>query len=134
MSGNLLEVKGLMIWFENAIAVNDFSMEVATGEIVSVLGPNSAGKTTLMHAISGLLVDMRKKEARKGGQRITLIGEMRFEAQDIFNDPPISRIRRGISLCRERHPIFPDSTVEENLRISTYLRRDREIRGTFDLN
>jgi branched-chain amino acid transport system ATP-binding protein len=133
MSGNLLEVKGLMIWFENAIAVNDFSMEVATGEIVSVLGPNSAGKTTLMHAISGLLVDMRKKEARKGGQRITLIGEMRFEAQDIFNDPPISRIRRGISLCRERHPIFPDSTVEENLRISTYLRRDREIRGTFEL-
>lgn len=133
MLSKMLEIKNLMIWFENAIAINDLSLEVNTNEIVAVLGPNSAGKTTLMHSISGLIIDIRKKEIRKGGERITILGDMKFEGEDILHKPPIDRIRKGICLSRERHPIFPDSTVEENLKISTYLRRDSEIKKSFDL-
>ena len=121
-----------MVWFENALALNDFSLDVYRGEVVSVLGPNSAGKTTLMHTISGLIIDIKKKEARRGGVRITIMGEMKFEGEDILHTGPIERIKKGISLSRERHPIFQDSSVEENLAISTYLRRDREIKKSFD--
>ena len=65
----LLEVKHLMVFYENALALNDFSLQVDTGEIVAVIGSNSAGKTTLMNAISGLILDIQVKEKRKGGER-----------------------------------------------------------------
>jgi branched-chain amino acid transport system ATP-binding protein len=57
---------------------------------------------------------------------------VRFEGEDITNTEPDKRVKKGIVLSRERHPIFPDSSVEENLRIATYLRRDSEIKKTFD--
>ena len=63
----MLEVKNLMVFFENALAINDLSMEVKEGEIVGVIGSNSAGKTTLMNSLSGLIIDMRIKEKRRGG-------------------------------------------------------------------
>lgn len=62
----MLEVKNLMVFFENALALNDLSIEVNRGEIVSALGSNSAGKTTLMNTISGLIIDMKVKEERRG--------------------------------------------------------------------
>ncbi len=68
----MLEVKNLMVFFENALALNDFSMKVEEGEIVGVIGSNSAGKTTLMNTLSGLIIDMRIKERRRGGERITV--------------------------------------------------------------
>jgi branched-chain amino acid transport system ATP-binding protein len=70
----MLEVKNLMVFFENALALNDLDLEVRKGEIVAVLGSNSAGKTTLMNTVSGLLIDMKKKETRRGGVRITIMG------------------------------------------------------------
>ncbi len=132
MAEKMLEVKNLMVFFENALAINDLSLEVNQGEIVSALGSNSAGKTTLMNTISGLIIDMKKKEDRRGGERITIMGEIRFEGEDITNVKPSERIRRGIALSRERHPIFPDSDVEENLKIATYLRKDSEIKKSFE--
>ena len=57
----MLEVNNLMVFFENALALNDFSMQVREGEIVGVIGSNSAGKTTLMNTLSGLIIDMRIK-------------------------------------------------------------------------
>jgi branched-chain amino acid transport system ATP-binding protein len=128
----MLEVKNLMVFFENALAVNNLSLEVQREEVVGVLGSNSAGKTTLMNTISGLIIDIRKKEDRRGGERITILGEIKYEGEDILNTSPDERVKRGIVLSRERHPIFPDSTVEENLRIATYLRRDREVKQSFD--
>ena len=68
----MLKVQNLMVFFENALALNDFSMEVKKGEIVGVIGSNSAGKTTLMNTVSGLIVDIRIKEHRKGGERSTI--------------------------------------------------------------
>ena len=81
----MLEVKNLMVFFENALAINDLNMEVKEGEIVAVIGSNSAGKTTLMNTISGLIIDMKIKEQRKGGERITLYGEIIFFLPLNFN-------------------------------------------------
>ncbi|MCL6611408.1 MAG: ABC transporter ATP-binding protein [Peptococcaceae bacterium] len=124
----MLEVKNLMVFFENALAVNDLSLEVKKGEIVGVFGSNSAGKTTLMNTIAGLTQHMMHREQRKGGQRITISGEMLFEGEDILRAKPSRRVAKGIVLCRERHPVFKDCSVEENLRLGGYLRKESEIR------
>ena len=129
----MLQVKNLMVFFENSLAINDLSMEVHEGEIVGVLGSNSAGKTTLMNTVSGLIMDMKKKEDRRGGERITVVGQLLFEGEEITLTKPSQRVRKGIGLSRERHPIFPDSSVEENLKIATYIRKDAEIKESFNL-
>jgi branched-chain amino acid transport system ATP-binding protein len=124
----MLSVNNLMVFFENALALNDFSMEVKEGQIVGVIGSNSAGKTTLMNTLSGLIIDMRIKEKRRGGERITVYGEIIFNGKDISETRPSERVKKGIVLCRERHPIFPESSVNENLKISGYLRDRPQVR------
>ena len=124
----MLEVKNLMVFYENALGLNNLSLEVRKGETVGVLGSNSAGKTTLMNTISGLLIDMKRKEERRGGERITILGELRFEGEDVLYTEPSSRVKKGIVLSRERHPVFRDSDVKENLKIAGYLRKGDEVR------
>ncbi|HKI49295.1 MAG TPA: ATP-binding cassette domain-containing protein [Desulfobacteria bacterium] len=126
----MLEVQNLMVFFENAMALNDFQMEVREGQVVGVIGSNSAGKTTLMNTLSGLIIDMRIKEKRRGGERITVYGKVLFEGKDITKTRPSERVKKGIVLCRERHPIFPESDVLQNLRMAGYLRKRREIQET----
>jgi branched-chain amino acid transport system ATP-binding protein len=128
----MLEVENLMVFFENALALNDFSMRVEEGEIVGVIGSNSAGKTTLMNTLSGLIIDMRIKERRRGGERITVYGKILFRGEDITETKPNERVRKGIVLSRERHPVFPESSVVENLRIAGYLRKGSEVREAMD--
>ncbi len=119
MNGDrVLEVKNLMVFFENALALNDFSMMVNEGEIVGVIGSNSAGKTTLMNTISGLIIDMKIKEQRKGGEKINIYGEIIFQGKNITEIQPFDRVKKGLVLSRERHPIFPESDVVENLKIA----------------
>ncbi len=118
-----------MVFYENALAINELSIEVNRGEIVGIIGSNSAGKTTLMNTISGLLLDTRLKEQRKGGERITIFGRLSFLGQDITNVWADQRVKLGIVLSRERHPVFVESDVEENLRIASYLLPRREIKG-----
>jgi len=124
----MLSVKNLMVFFENALALNDLSLEVGRGEVVGVLGSNSAGKTTLMNTISGLILDMKKKEERRGGERISVLGELIFEGEDIIDMKPSERVKKGIVLSRERHPIFRDSDVVENLKIAGYLHDRRWVK------
>jgi branched-chain amino acid transport system ATP-binding protein len=126
----LLEVRELMVFFENALAVNGLSLEVQPGEIVGVIGSNSAGKTTLMNALSGLIIDMRTKEKRRGGERITLYGRILFQGEDITEAIPSERVKKGIVLSRERHPVFPESSVLENLRIAGYLKPRSMVKET----
>jgi len=114
----MLEVKNLMVFFENALALNDFSMTVNQGEIVGVIGSNSAGKTTLMNTVSGLIIDMKIKEQRKGGERISIYGEIVFNGENITDVQPFERVNKGLVLSRERHPIFAESDVAENLKIA----------------
>lgn len=124
----MLEIKHLMVFFENALALNDVNLEVNEGEVVGVFGSNSAGKTTLMNSISGLIVDIKTKEDRRGGERITLLGEINYEEENIIEAQPNYRVRKGIGLSRERHPVFRDSDVVENLRIAGILRKGREVK------
>lgn len=124
----MLETRNLMVFYENALGINDLSMEVGEGRIVGVIGSNSAGKTTLMNTLSGLILDIQLKEKRKGGERLTIVGQVLYNGRDISLVPPYERARQGIVLCRERHPVFPDSSVTENLRISGYLRSRAEVR------
>ena len=124
----MLNVQNLMVFFENALALNDFGMEVQKGQIVGIIGSNSAGKTTLMNTLSGLIIDMRIKEKRRGGERITVYGKIEFLGEDITETKPSDRVKKGIVLCRERHPIFPESTVIGNLRMAGYLKKRIQIR------
>ena len=121
-----------MVFFENALALNDFSMKVEEGEIVAVIGSNSAGKTTLMNSLSGLIIDMRIKEKRRGGERITLYGDIIYNGEDITATKPNERVKKGIVLSRERHPVFPESSVLENLKIAGYLKKRPEVRDVMD--
>jgi branched-chain amino acid transport system ATP-binding protein len=124
----MLQIKNLMVFFENALALNDFSMEVEKEQIVGVIGSNSAGKTTLMNTISGLIIDMKIKEQRKGGERITIYGNIIYNGQDISVTPPYERTKKGIVLCRERHPVFPESDVMENLKIAGHMTKRSRLK------
>lgn len=128
----MLQISNLMVFYENAIALNDFSMTVNQGQIVAVIGSNSAGKTTLMNTVSGLIIDTKIKEQRKGGERITLYGKVVFNGKDITEMHPSDRVKEGLVLCRERHPIFPESDMVENLKIAGYLRKRSEVSETID--
>jgi branched-chain amino acid transport system ATP-binding protein len=128
----MLQVNNMMVFFENALALNGLSIEVREGEIVGLIGSNSAGKTTLMNTISGLIIDMRTKEKRRGGERITLYGNVIYEDQDITELSPSERVKRGIVLSRERHPVFRESSVIENFKIAGYLKSKAEIREIID--
>jgi branched-chain amino acid transport system ATP-binding protein len=128
----MLEVKNLMIFYENMLAVNNVSLKCEKGKIVGVFGANSAGKSTLMYALSGIMLDIKKKEAMRGGERITLLGEIRFNGEDLLNLKASERAKRGIVLCPERRRIFPESSTLENLKIGAYLTRRAQAKETLD--
>ncbi|MBN2705820.1 MAG: ATP-binding cassette domain-containing protein, partial [Deltaproteobacteria bacterium] len=128
----MLEVNNLMVFFENALALNGLSLNVRAGEIVGLIGSNSAGKTTLMNTVSGLIVDMRIKEQRRGGERISVYGSIHYQGEDITEWGPCERVKKGIVLSRERHPVFPESSVAENFKIAGYLRTSGEIKEIMD--
>lgn len=131
-SNGILEIENLMVFYENAIALNNVSMVCRQGKITGILGANSAGKSTLMYAISGILLDMQKKEKMRGGERITLIGNIHYDGADVINMKPSERARRGIILCPERRRIFPESSVLENLKIGGYLATKSQARKTLE--
>ena len=128
----MLEAQGLMVFYENMLALNNISLTCRQEQIVGVFGANSAGKSTLMYAISGIMRDIQKKEAMAGGERITLAGGLKFLGRDIMRDKPSRRARLGIVLCPERRRIFKESSVLENLRIGAYLASAAQARETLD--
>jgi branched-chain amino acid transport system ATP-binding protein len=128
----MLEARGLMVFYENMLALNNVSINCEENQIVGVFGANSAGKSTLMYTLSGIMEDIRKKEAMAGGERITVLGEIRYLGQEITGLKPSQRAKRGIVLCPERRRIFSECNVLENLRIGGYLASASEARDTLN--
>jgi branched-chain amino acid transport system ATP-binding protein len=128
----MLEMKNLMVFYENAIAINNISMECSKGKITGVFGANSAGKSTLMYTISGIILDIKKKEEMRGGERITVLGSILYEGEDITSMKPSGRARRGIILCPERRRIFSESSALENLKIGGYLATRSQAKKTLE--
>ncbi len=107
----ILSVASLNVSYGRVQVLYGVSVQVADSQIVALLGANGAGKSTLLAAISGLL--------RPSAGSIAIAGE------NITGLKPEKIVRRGLSLVPERRDLFPDMTVEENLRMGAYLRRDR---------
>ena len=106
---NLLELRGLQVSYGGINAVKGIDLTVQGGEMVAVIGANGAGKTTTLKAISGLLAH--------GGQVL-------FQGQDVSTALPHELVARGISMVPEGRGVFGRLTVEENLEMGAYLRRD----------
>ncbi len=128
----MLEGRELMVFYENMLALNNVSMKCDDGKIIGVFGSNSAGKSTLMYALSGIILDIRKKEEMRGGERISVFGNILFNGEDITEMKPYVRAKKGIVLCPERRRIFPESSVLENLKIGGYLSSKQETKDTIE--
>ena len=108
---SLLEVNDINVYYGAIHAVRNVSLEVHAGEIVSIIGANGAGKSTILKTLVGLL---RSKT-----------GDICLDGQSIANLSPAAIVRQGIALVPEGRRVFPNLTVEENLRIGAYLVRDQ---------
>jgi branched-chain amino acid transport system ATP-binding protein len=109
----LLAVEDLWVSYDSIHAVQGVSFYVRPGEIVTLIGANGAGKSSILMAISGLL--------RVARGRVTLTGE------DLLTVPAHLRVQRGIAHVPEGRGIFGNLTVLENLRLATFRRRDSDI-------
>ena len=128
----MLEVRNLMVFYENALAINNINLRCQTHEVTGVFGANSAGKSTLMYTISGIILDVKKKEEMRGGERITVLGSILYGGVDITHLKPSDRAKKGIILCPERRRIFPESSTLENLKIGGYLATASQAKKTLD--
>ena len=122
----MLQVEGIHTYYGLVHMLHGVSLKVAEGEFVGLLGRNGAGKSTLMYTISGIILDRKVKEERRGGERITIFGQIKYRGENIITVKPSARVKRGIVLCPERRRVFPECNVLENLRIGAYLRNRTE--------
>jgi branched-chain amino acid transport system ATP-binding protein len=128
----MLDAQGLMVFYENMIALNNVALTCGEGQIVGIFGANSAGKSTLMYVLSGIVHDIQRKEKMRGGERVTIFSKISYKGRDISTLKPHERARAGIILCPERRRIFSESSVLENLKIGAYLASRREAAVTLD--
>ncbi len=128
----MLEGHELMVFYENMLALNNVSLSCDAGKIIGIFGSNSAGKSTLMYALSGIILDIKKKEEMRGGERISVFGNIKLDGQEITGIKPHIRAKLGIVLCPERRRIFPESSVMENLKIGAYMSPRNETKDNID--
>jgi branched-chain amino acid transport system ATP-binding protein len=108
----LLKLKGVTVYYESSLAIEDINMDVPQGTVTSIMGANGAGKSTILKAISGL---------------VTLTGgEILFEDKKIDKMAAHRIVSLGIIQVPEGRRLFPYMSVLENLRIGTYLRKDKD--------
>ena len=111
MSDTLLELKNVSAGYGEVKVLKGVSLKVRRGSITALIGANGAGKTTLMRVVSGLIPVTQ--------------GTLALDAVDITREASSVRVDRGISLIPEGRLIFPDFSVEENLKIGGYISRVR---------
>jgi branched-chain amino acid transport system ATP-binding protein len=109
-NGAMLSVQGLHVYYGNIAAVKGLTLAVRPGEIVTLIGSNGAGKSTTLRTISGLLRPRR--------------GSITFKDKDISRLAGHHIVAAGISHSPEGRRIFPRMSVEENLELGAFLRRD----------
>jgi branched-chain amino acid transport system ATP-binding protein len=115
----MLELQNIETFYGNIQALKSISMEIAQGEIVTLIGANGAGKSTTLMSISGVVPPRT--------------GEIRFEGKPIQGLPPNAIVSMGISQVPEGRRIFPYLTVLENLDMGAFLRDDKpEIKSDLD--
>jgi branched-chain amino acid transport system ATP-binding protein len=113
MGAPILTLRNIETYYGPIMAIRGVSLEVPEGSIVTVLGANGAGKTTILKAISGVM-DLQK-------------GSITFEGKEIRNMDPDRVMRLGIGHVPEGREIFPFLTVRENLLMGAYTRSDSGI-------
>lgn len=128
----MFEARELMVFYENMIALNNVSIDAPDGKIIGIFGSNSAGKSTLMYDLSGIILDIKKKEEMRGGERISVFGRLFLNGEDVTNLKPHLRAKKGIVLCPERRRIFAESSVMENLKIGGYLSTRKETKDNIE--
>jgi branched-chain amino acid transport system ATP-binding protein len=114
----MLGVKGLRAGYGKIEVLHDVSIDVAPGQIVSLIGANGAGKTTLLKTVSGLI--------RPTG------GAIMFEGESLVRRPAHKIVQLGMSHVPEGRAILKRMTVLDNLRMGAYVRRDKEIEADID--
>ena len=105
----MLKIKKLTVHYGPLPALQEISLEIKEGEIVALIGPNRAGKTTLLLTLSGILK--------------TTEGRIYFEGEDITNLDPHKVVSRGIGHVPQGRHIFPTLSVKDNLIIGAYIKR-----------
>ena len=118
-NGDVLVVDDVHVYYGAIHALKGVSLRVGAGEIVTLIGANGAGKSTMLRAINGL------NRPRKG--------TIRFEGKDITTDSPHSIVKNGIAQSPEGRRLFPRMSVTENLEMGAFQRDDREnFKGDMD--
>ena len=107
----ILKVRNIETYYGPIMAIRGVSLEVPRGQVVTVLGANGAGKTTVLKTVSGVM-DPQK-------------GQVIYEGEEITRQDPNRIVARGIGHVPEGREVFPFLTVLENLQMGAYLRRDR---------
>ena len=108
----MLKVENIDVYYGAIHALHNISLEVSQGEIVTLIGANGAGKSTILRTVSGLL-------SPKNGKVI-------FKGQTISGVPAHEIVGMGLSQVPEGRRIFANLTVRENLELGAYLRKDKE--------
>jgi branched-chain amino acid transport system ATP-binding protein len=110
--GAMLEIRDLEVRYAGVPAVRALDLEVGRGEVVGLVGPNGAGKSSTLLAIMGMVAPHR--------------GEILLGGRPLAGRKTEAIVRAGVALVPERRHIFPELTVEENLRLGLVGRRSRE--------
>jgi len=115
----MLKIKDINVYYGNIHALKGVSLDINQGEIVTLIGANGAGKSTLLKTISGLLKPKN--------------GEVLFENEQVAGKVAQAIVKRGISQVPEGRRVFSNMSVEENLELGAYLRKDKKgIREDFE--
>ena len=116
----MLEVKDLQVYYGMIQAIKGISFEVNQGEVIALIGANGAGKTTILHTVTGLI-------APKAGQII-------FEGQDITKTPAHKIVSMGMAHVPEGRRVFAQLSVYDNLKMGAYTRKDKnEIEESLEM-
>jgi ABC-type branched-subunit amino acid transport system ATPase component len=114
----LLVLDDVVAGYDEVEVLRGVSLRVRAGDIVSIIGANGAGKSTLLRTVFGMV---RRRS-----------GRIAFAGREIGALPPVEVLRQGIGYVPQGRCNFPAMTVEENLEMGAYLRRDRQVRADID--